>query len=105
MMRPSDAALLKKSQIDFAKDLSYMDICLLGFKTDGLANGETCRIQGCSVPKICPVCAMHQYILHNSTPAQSDSVFGVGAQRISRLLAGVIKKAGLDTDIFTARCF
>jgi hypothetical protein len=78
---------------------------LLGFKTDGAAKGETFRINGCSVPKVCPVRTLHSYLLHRGTSRITDSVFKVGAQRISRILASVLKKAGLDTDIFTARCF
>lgn len=54
MMRPSDGGLLKQSQIYFDSELEFMDICLLGFKSDGQANGETFRIWKSSVDKLMP---------------------------------------------------
>ncbi len=49
MLRPSDASLLVKCNIFFLTSLEYMDICLLGFKTGGQANGEVFRVWHSSV--------------------------------------------------------
>ena len=54
MLRPSDAALLRRSQVVFDEHNRFCEICLLGFKTDGQALGETVRIPAASVPKLCP---------------------------------------------------
>jgi hypothetical protein len=40
MFHLSDAILLEKNKIYFNSDLSYMNMCFLGFKTDEQANGE-----------------------------------------------------------------
>ena len=52
MLCPSDAAC---SQVVFDEHNQFCEICLLGFKTDGQALGETIHITTASVPKLCPV--------------------------------------------------
>jgi hypothetical protein len=105
MFRPSDAALLEKDKIYFNSDLSYMDMCLLGFKTDGQANGEVFRIWKSSTAKLCPVRALHCYIEQYCNSSEEVRVYPISSQRISNILKMVIKEAGMDSSVITARSF
>ncbi len=102
MMRPGEGGILRKSFISFGDNLEYMDICLLGFKTDKQANGETFRIWKCSEEKLCPVLSLFDYI--KRVKGEDDRIFPLSADRISTILKEVIKKAGLDS-VYTARSF
>ena len=62
MLKPKDAEILLKKNVYFSPTLSYVDMCLLGFKTDGQAKGEYFRIWNSSVKKLCPVQALYYYI-------------------------------------------
>jgi hypothetical protein len=104
MLRPSDAARLLRKNIFFSPTLNYMDICLLGFKTDGQAKGEVFRIWKSSVKKLCPVQAIYYYI-KKYWDSEDERIYPVGAQRISTLLKEVINAAGLDSSVITARSF
>ena len=79
-----------------------MDICLLGFKTDGQAKGETFRIWKSTVRKLCPVLALHYYI---EQYVEEDRIFPISAQCISKILKSVIEEAGLDSSVITACSF
>jgi integrase len=104
MMRPGEPALMEKSKIQFAEDLEWMDVCYLGFKTDGQANGETSRIWNSSEKKLCPVRALYDYIQRVNEP-EEDKIFTIGYQRIANILKEVIKEAGMDSKVITARSF
>ena len=80
-----------------------MDICLFGFKTDDQAKGETFCIVAASDKKICPVITLDAFVRDPSS--LSESLFNVGAQRISSIFRFVIRDAGLNNSIYTARCF
>jgi integrase len=120
MQRPSDAAGLRRHHINFIQKEEgtvAVKICMLGFKTDGLARGEEVTIWKCSVERVCPVRSLQFYLDKSGWPGMpADShVFlslkkgqlhkAVGAQRVSRILSGIVQKAGLDASVFTGRTF
>ncbi len=103
-LQPSDGNLMKKSMIKINEDLCWMEICLLGFKTDGNANGETFRIWGASDAKLCPIHALAEYIKRYADDKKIDEIFvtngkPIGSQRISTILKEVIIAAGMDSSI------
>jgi hypothetical protein len=104
MLRPSDASLLMKKNIFFHPMCDYMDICLLGFKTDGQAIGEVFRIWKSSIAKLCPVRTLLCYV-KRFWEASDDRIYPITAQHISVLLKEVIQAAGLDSSVITAWSF
>jgi hypothetical protein len=104
MFRPSEGALLQKDKIYFHEDLEWMEICMLGFKTDGQALSETIRIWKSSVNKLCPVQALHLYI-ERFVRSEQLRIFPLSPQRISTILKSVITAAGMDGSVITGRSF
>ena len=64
MLHSSDATLLEVLKLYFEPQLKWMDLCLLEFKTDGKAKGESFRVHASSISKLCPVRALKLKIPH-----------------------------------------
>ena len=90
-------------RIIFRKRSRIRGCRLLGFKNDGQAKGETFRIWKSVVEKLCPVRALFDYTLKIG-PLQ-NVIFPVSSECISTILKTVIRDAGMDTSVITARCF
>ena len=129
MLRPSDIAphaklynsscgvvesmTFNRNQVTFEQDKS-MTILFHGIKNDYNRDGFQVRITPSEDPTLDPVDTLHCYIQRtNDICTQQGSVFlslikpykGVNSVTIGKILCDSIKRAGLDTSIYSAKSF
>lgn len=115
MFRPSDLALPTTDNIKFHENQSAVTFCLLGFKNDYNANGDSVVIPAASEVLVCPVAALFDYIQRTQEERknQCTKVFialkspyeGLSADRCSNELKRCAILAGYDPELYTGRSF
>ena len=130
MLRPSDIApksvsydsdsdsfslfVFSRSQVIFSDDGS-LTITFFAIKNDGSRDGFDVTIPPCDDIMLDPVCALKDYMCRTSNFVDGDSspVFvslnkpfkAISAATVGSILAESIALAGLDSSVFTPKCF